>query len=204
MLLENDAMWNVASGTRRAAAASSTRRRMTVSLRRNARSSPVGPCATSSWRITGSLSRASRPIALESRGTSRQPSGCWPSSTAMRTHSSSQRRRSAGIVRQEAHRDGVVAGRRQLELELLAREAAQQPVGHLQHQPGAVARVGIGPARPAVLHRGQHRERALDHLAAAHAVGARDQAEAARIVLEAPIVKGVLVERLHESRVPED
>ena len=98
MLLENEAMWNVASGTRRAAAASSTRRRMTVSLRRNARSSPVGPWATSSWRTTGSLSRARRPMALESRGTSRQPSGCCPSSTAMRTHSSSQRRRSAGSV----------------------------------------------------------------------------------------------------------
>ncbi len=59
-----------------------------------------------------------------------------------------------GIGRQEAHRDRVVAGRRQLELELGAAEAAQQAVGHLQHQPGAVARVGIGPARPAVLHRG--------------------------------------------------
>ncbi len=204
MLLENDAMWNVASGTRRAAAASSTRRRMTVSLRLNARSSPVGPCATSSWRITGSLSRASRPIALESRGTSRQPSGLLPlldgDPHAQLLAAQAQRR----IVREEAHRDGVVAGRRQLELELGTREAAQQPVRHLQHQPGAVARVGIGPARPAVLHRGQHRQRALDHLAAAHAVGTRDQAEAARIVLEATIVKGVLVERLHESRVPED
>ncbi len=71
------------------------------------------------------------------------------------------------IVREEAHGDGVVAGRRQLELELRAREAAEQAVGHLQHQPGAVARVGIGSARAAMLHRGEHRERALDHLAAA-------------------------------------
>ena len=94
-----------------------------------------------------------------------------------------------GIGRQEAHRDRVVAGRRQLELELGAAEAAQQPVGHLQHEPGAVARVGIGAARPAVLHRGEHRERPLDELAAAHAVGARDQAEAAGIVLEARVVQ---------------
>ncbi len=108
------------------------------------------------------------------------------------------------IVREEAHRDGVVARRRQLQLELGTREAAQQPVRHLQHQPGAVARVGIGPTRPAVLHRGQHRQRALDHLAAAHAVRTRDQAEAAGIVLEATIVEGVLAERLHKSRVPED
>ena len=108
------------------------------------------------------------------------------------------------IVRQEAHGDGVVAGRRQLELELGAREAAQQPVGHLQHQPGAVTRVGIRAARTAVLHRGQHRERLLDHLATAHAVGTRDQAEAAGVVLEAAVVKGILLERLHRSRVPED
>ena len=109
-----------------------------------------------------------------------------------------------GVVREEAHGDGVVARRRQLELELRAREAAQQPVGHLQHQAGAVARIGVGTARSAVLHRGQHRERALDHLAAAHAVGTRDQAEAAGVVLEAAIVKRVLFERLHLSRLPED
>ena len=97
-----------------------------------------------------------------------------------------------------------MARRRQLELELGAREAAQEPVGHLQHQAGAVARVGIGAARAAVLHRGQHRERALDHLAAARAVGARDQAETAGVVLEAPVVERVLFERLHLLRLPED
>ena len=108
-----------------------------------------------------------------------------------------------GIGRQEAHRDRVVARRRQLELELGAAEAAQQAVGHLQHQPGAVAGVGIGPARAAVLHRGEHRERPLDELAAALAVGTRNQSEAAGIVLEARVVQRVRRERLHASSVPE-
>ena len=93
-----------------------------------------------------------------------------------------------------------MAGRRQLELELGAAEAPQQAVGHLQHQAGAVARVGIGAARPAVLHRGQHGERALDELAAARAVGARDQAEAAGIVLEAPVVQRIACKCLHAAK----
>ena len=96
-----------------------------------------------------------------------------------------------------------MAGRRQLELELGTGETAQQPVGHLQHEAGAVARVGVGSAGSAVLHRGQHGERALDHLVAAGSVGTRDQAEAAGVMLEAPIVKGVLSERLHRTRIPE-
>jgi hypothetical protein len=54
-----------------------------------------------------------------------------------------------------------------------------------------------------MLHRREHRERALDHLATAPAVRARDQAEAARVMLEAPIVERVLVERLHRNKVPQ-
>ena len=107
------------------------------------------------------------------------------------------------VGRQEAHRHAVVAGRRQLELELGAAEAPQQAVGHLQHQPGAVARARVGALGAAMLHGGEHRERALDHLMTALPVGARDQAEAARVVLEAGVVERVPGERLHRGRVPE-
>ena len=108
-----------------------------------------------------------------------------------------------GIRRQEAHRHRVPAGRRQLELELGAAEAAQQPVGHLQHQPRAIAGVGIGAARPAVLHGREHGERPLDELAAPRPVRARNQPEAAGVMLEARVVQRVRPKRLHDSSLPE-
>ena len=103
-----------------------------------------------------------------------------------------------GILWQKAHRDAVVAERRQLEIKLGARPSAQEAIGDLQQQAGAIAGVGVGPARTPVLHRAEHRDRVLDQLVAARAVLPREQAEPASVVLGAWVVKRVGT-RLHRS-----
>ena len=84
-----------------------------------------------------------------------------------------------GLAGQEAHPDGVLARRRQLDVELLARPAAQEGVGQLQQHPGAVAGLGIGAAGAAVLHVAER----LEPLSTSRVIGlagdAHDEAEAA-------------------------
>ncbi len=89
------------------------------------------------------------------------------------------------VLRQEAHADGVAAGRRQLEVH----DRAQERVRHLDEDPGPVARSRVRsrcPPMVEVLERGQ---RALDRLVARIVVQPRDQCDAAGIVLVPGVVE---------------
>ncbi|OQC02003.1 MAG: hypothetical protein BWX80_03223 [Candidatus Hydrogenedentes bacterium ADurb.Bin101] len=56
---------------------------MTYNLRSKASASSALDALMNTWRITGSLLRASQPIASASRGTSRQPNSVCPSFSTM-------------------------------------------------------------------------------------------------------------------------
>ncbi len=88
-------------------------------------------------------------------------------------------------LRQEAHADAVPAERRQLEVH----GVAQERVGELRQDPGAVAGVRVCPGGATVLHVGEHGERAGDRLVTLRAVEPRDEADAARVVLEGRVVE---------------
>ena len=66
---------------------------------------------------------------------------------------------------QEGHADGVGAGRRQLDA-TLADDVAQEAVGDLDEDAGAVAGVGLGAGRAAVLEVGQRDEAGAHQLVA--------------------------------------
>ena len=91
------------------------------------------------------------------------------------------------LDRQERQPDGVLPGRRQHVAELAAEEA----VGHLDEDPGAVTRVGLGPGRPAVVEVGQRRQGRVDELAADDALQMGDEGHTARVVLEAGVVEAM-------------
>ena len=82
-------------------------------------------------------------------GTSRQPSSIWPSPAIARSISCSHAMRDAGSLRQEHHADAVLAERRQREA-LPAAGAAQERVGELDQDAGAVALQRVGAGRAAV------------------------------------------------------
>ena len=199
-----------AATARRPRSRPSRRRRRPPPSRRAAGSRPA--CArtrprrrsrrsTNSCRTTGSERRATSPIRCERTGTSRQPRARWPSSAQIRTNSSSQRSRSARLARQERHADGVVARCRQVELELLAHHPAQERVGELEQDPGAVAGLGIGAARAAVIHVPERLDAGRDDLARPRAVEPDHRREAARVVLEPRIVEAGHDSTLAESNL---
>ena len=104
------------------------------------------------------------------------------------------------VRRQKAHRDAVGAGRRKVEVDLLA----QERVGHLREDPGAVAGLGVGARRATVLEVLQRHERLVDDLARRLVVEACDERNATRVVLVPGVVQAVglvwrLVERRHSS-----
>ena len=100
------------------------------------------------WRITGANSRAVSPTWRSSTGTSRQPHRPLALGLDRLLDQLLERRAALGVGGQEADRDAVAARRRQLEA---ATAAAQERVGHLQQDPGAVAGVGVGALGAAVL-----------------------------------------------------
>ena len=67
-----------------------------------------------------------------------------------------------GVAGKEAHRDRVLARRRKLGVDLLARPAAQESVRQLQQQPRAVPRLRVGARGTPVLHLAQDLEALLD------------------------------------------
>ena len=89
------------------------------------------------------------------------------------------------VAGQEADGDAVAAALGQLEVHA----AAQQRVGHLHEQPGAVAGGRIGAGGAAVLEVGDHGDAALHHLVGGPAVQARDEGDAAGVVLVAGVVE---------------
>ena len=89
------------------------------------------------------------------------------------------------VLRQEADADAVGARRRQV----LADQAPHQLVGHLEQDPGAVARVRIGSRRPAVLEVLQRHDRPLDGLVRGLPAQARHEGDAAGVVLVCRVVE---------------
>jgi hypothetical protein len=62
-------------------------------------------------------------------------------------------------------------------------------MGKLDQHPGAVARAGVGPRRAAVLEVVQRGQREVDDVVAGLSVKARDERDAAGIVLEGRVVE---------------
>ena len=89
------------------------------------------------------------------------------------------------VLGQEADGDAVAAGRR----ELFADDAAQQLVGELDQDAGAVAGVGVGARCSAVLEVLQRDDRALHGLVAGDTVKARDHGDATGVVFIAGVVQ---------------
>ncbi len=89
------------------------------------------------------------------------------------------------VVGQEADCDAVAAERRQL----LVEHSAEERVGHLDQDPGAVAGQAVGAGGAAVLEVRERGERALDRLVRRLGVEVRDEGDAARVVLVRRVVK---------------
>ncbi len=102
------------------------------------------------------------------------------------------RARSGVLARQKAHQHAVGASGRKLE----AGDGAQQLVGHLHQDPGAVARARVRARGAAVLEVLQSRDAQLDHLVRRRVIEPRDHAHAACVVLEARVVKSDCLGRL--------
>ena len=90
-----------------------------------------------------------------------------------------------GVVREEARADPVGAGPRQP----LADLGAEERIRDLEEDAGAVARVGVGSLRAAVLEVRQRPQRPLHRLVARDAVQPRDEGDAAGVVLEGRVVE---------------
>jgi hypothetical protein len=97
-----------------------------------------------------------------------------------------------GIRGQEALDDAVVAHRRQVE----ADGRAQERVGDLDEDPGAVARADVRALGTAVLEVVQRHQRAVHDLVRRLVVQPRDHGHAAAIVLEPRVVETVCLRRL--------
>ncbi len=95
------------------------------------------------------------------------------------------------VVREEAHADPVLAGRRQLD----AGDGAQERVGELDEDARAVARADVGALGPAVLEVVQRLERAADDLVGLLVVQARHHGDAAGVVLEPGVVEALCLGR---------
>jgi hypothetical protein len=90
----------------------------------------------------------------------------------------------ACIGRQEHDAGRKLAGRRQRSAERLLRDLSEKLVRQRREHAGAVARVGLGTARAAMIHAAQEVIGVLDDLVAALAFDVRNEADAAAVVLE--------------------
>ena len=94
------------------------------------------------------------------------------------------------VLRHEQIADAVMSGRRQRDA-VLGQFLAEEAVGDLRKQPGAVAHQRIGADRAAMRQVLQHGEAVADDLVRLDALHVRDEADAAGIVLAARIVEAV-------------
>jgi hypothetical protein len=96
-------------------------------------------------------------------------------------------RAAALVAREEARGYPVAALLGQLEVHRLAEE----PVRELHQDPGAVTGVGVGALRAAVLEALEREQRACHHLVRGGAAQARDERDAAGVVVEAWVVQPI-------------
>ena len=100
----------------------------------------------------------------------------------------------AGVARQEDVADAVLAGRRQADAEGVGR-LAEEPIGRLDQDAGAVTRVGLAAARAAVLEVDEDLEPALDDGVRADALDVDDEPDAARVVFVARVIQALGLRR---------
>ncbi len=93
-----------------------------------------------------------------------------------------------GILRKEDHARCVGAERRQLDPELL-RLAAQEAIGELEQDAGAVAGFRVAAAGAAMFHALEHLDALVHQRVRLRAVDLRDEADAARVVLVRRVVE---------------
>ena len=103
------------------------------------------------------------------------------------------------VLRQEAHRHRVVAGRRQVDAGLL-RPVAQQRVGRLDHAAGAVADQRIGADGAAMVEVDQDLQALADDVMRLAALDVGHEADAARVVLVARVVQSLLLGQIGHMR----
>jgi hypothetical protein len=92
------------------------------------------------------------------------------------------------VERQERHARGVLADRGQVEVH----DGAQEGVGHLRQDAGAVTGTRVGADRAAVLEVAQRLERELDDVVAGLAAERGDHRQAAGVLLERRVVHALL------------
>jgi hypothetical protein len=106
-------------------------------------------------------------------------------------------RRPVGVGRrQEGDATGVGPGRRELDVA----DLAQQAVGHLYEDTGAVADVRLGVGGASVVEVAQRRQPETEDLVAAAAVHVGHEADTAGVVLEPRVVETLLGRAGHSSR----
>ena len=89
------------------------------------------------------------------------------------------------VLREEADPDAVLTGRRQL----IADHRPDEPVRHLEQDPGAVAGLRIRSGSSPVLQVRERSQPAYHRLVRRHAVQARDEGDTAGVVLEGRVVQ---------------
>ena len=155
-----------------------------------------GWAATIAWRITGIVSMTRSPSPVRSVGTSRQPISGLALGGDHRVEMVDGELARGLLLRQEAHRDGVAPGRRQLQPHLV-RPVAQQAVGHLDQAAGAVAHQRVGADRAAMVEVDQDLQAAADDLVRLSALDVGHEADAARIVFVAWIIQSLARRKFH-------
>ena len=106
----------------------------------------------------------------------------------------------ARIAGQEDVAHAVLSGRRQADAERV-RDFPQKSIGRLNQDAGAVTGVGLAAARAAVLQVDEHLEAALDDGVRTLSLYIDDEADAARVVLEARVIQALGLGRCRsESR----
>src|SRR5262249_53463027 len=138
-------------------------------------------------RITGSTERAVAPRWRSSVGTSRQPRNRWPSSTTIVWNSVDLVALEI-VARQEREAGAVLRRGRQHDAEARAR-LAEELVGHLQEDAGAVAGVGLAPAGAAVKEVDEDLQRLAHDGVRLSPLDVDDETDAAGVVLVARIVE---------------
>ena len=158
-------------------AASSATRRMTYSFRSNA--SPSRPSARDD-ELADARRRRRAPSGRRAR---RRPGRRASRRAAGPPARSPPRSPRSRVCRSSVPTPYRPAGGRLVDL------AAEERVRDLDEDPGAVARVRVGAGRAAVLEVRERDERPLDRLVARHPVQARDEGDAAGVVLERGVVQ---------------
>ena len=101
-----------------------------------------------------------------------------------------------GLARQEAHGNGILAGLRQGDASG-GGPFAEQRIGNLDQDAGAIAHQGIGAHRAAMVEVDQELEAQPDDLMAPGALDVGDKAHAAGVVLIAGVIKTLSCRQTH-------